>query len=155
MKEKMRAPVNEKTDERRVADRIAELAALERIKERSRLREIISIPVKGQESDAKQTSQARGVGKGTGQMSEGTYMDKITGEIWKQWGWDPTMGEKNLEAVISVLIGRDGTITVKKIEKSSGNRIFDRSALMALRSASPVSPPPNRMEMEIGIRFFL
>ena len=63
------------------------------------------------------------------------------------------MGEKDLEAVISVFISKDGTIRVEKIEKPSGNRFFDRSALVALKNASPVTPPPDGAEMEIGIRF--
>jgi TonB family protein len=154
-KEKMKEKLIAKREAERVEDRIAELAAIERIKEMTKLRQVISIPAKGEGSDAKQTSHPQAAGKGAGQGTIGSYMDKITGEIWKQWSWDATMGDKNLEAVISVLIFKDGTIRVEKIEKSSGNTFFDRSALLALRNASPVTPPPDRVDMEIGIRFFL
>lgn len=138
---------------RRVEDRITELAALERLRDLYKLRQVISIPAKGDQVDSKQTSQSQTAGKGTGQ-TVGSYMDRITGEIWKQWSWPDTQ-EKNLEAVISVLIARDGTVTVQKIEKGSGNTLFDRSVLSAIRNASPVTPPPDRTEIEIGIRFFL
>jgi TonB family protein len=137
-----------------VEDRIAQLAAIERIKETYKLRQVISIPAKGEGPDARQTSQPQAGSGAAGQKTIGNYMDKITGEIWKRWSWDPTMG-KNLEAVISVLILKDGTIRVEKIEKSSGNTFFDRSALIALKNASPVTPPPDRADVEIGIRFFL
>jgi len=39
-----------------------------------------------------------------------------------------------------------------RIEKPSGNVLFDRSALRAIAKASPVTPPP--YEMEIGVRFY-
>jgi colicin import membrane protein len=151
-KEKMKEKLIVKREAERVEDRIAELAAIKRIKEMTKLREVISIPAKGGESDSNQTTQPQ-AGKGTGQ-TVGSYMDRITGEIWKQWSW-PDKQEKDLEAVISVLIAKDGTVTVQKIEKRSGNTLFDRSALTAIRSASPVTPPPDGAEMEIGIRFFL
>lgn len=145
--------IREMTDERRVKDRIAELAAIDRIKQITKLREIISIPAKDRKPVSGKETQSDS--KKAGQETIGSYMDKITGEIWKQFYYPPDTGEKNLEAVVSVVIGRDGTITVQKIEKSSGNPIFDRSALVALKNASPVTPPPDRTELEIGIRFVL
>ncbi len=152
-KEEMKEMMLAKRETERIEDRIAELAAIERIKKMTRLRQVISVPAKGEGSGARQTLQPQAAGESAGQGTVGSYMDKITGEIWKQWSWDPSMGEKNLEAVISVLILKDGTIRVEKIEKRSGNTFFDRSALIALRNASPVTPPPDRAEMEIGIRF--
>ncbi|MEJ2685255.1 MAG: cell envelope integrity protein TolA [Candidatus Sulfobium sp.] len=155
IEEKMKEMALERTEDNRVRDRIAELAAVDRIKAIYKLRQVISVPARGQESATKQPAQpqSQASGKGKGQ-TVGSYMDKITGEIWEQWSW-PDKQEKNLEAVISVLIAKDGTVTVLKIEKKSGNTLFDRSALAAIRGASPVTPPPDGTEMEIGIRFFL
>jgi colicin import membrane protein len=79
------------------------------------------------------------------------YYAKIMGEIKQQWIWTGT-GEKDLEAVISIKILRDGTTLIKRIEKSSGNDLFDRSAVKALTKANPLPPPP--YEMEIGVRFY-
>jgi TolA protein len=153
-KEKMKEKLIAKRETERVEDRIAELAAIERIKKMTKLRQVISVPAKGEGSGARQTLQPQAAGEGAGQGTVGSYMDKIRGEIWKQWKWgDTNTAEKNLEAVISVLILKDGTIRVEKIEKSSGDTFFDRSALWALKAASPVTPPPDRAEMEIGIRF--
>ena len=60
--------------------------------------------------------------------------------------------QKNLEAIISIRVFMDGTVVVQRIEKSSGNAFFDKSAMKAIAKASPLSPSPH--EMEIGVRFF-
>ena len=67
-------------------------------------------------------------------------------------GLPPTYWEEGLEAIISVKILKDGTVIVQRVEKSSGNTLFDRSAIRALAKASPLPPPP--YEMEIGVRFY-
>ena len=82
---------------------------------------------------------------------EADYYARITKEIWQQWIF-PETGDKNLEAIISIRIMRDGTVQVSRVEKSSGNSLFDKSALRAISKASPVTPPPH--EMEIGVRFY-
>jgi colicin import membrane protein len=79
------------------------------------------------------------------------YYAKITKEIWQQWVY-PDLGRKDIEAIVSIRILKDGTAIVQKIEKSSGNALFDRSALRALAKASPLSPPP--YEIELGVRFY-
>jgi TonB family protein len=45
-------------------------------------------------------------------------------------------------AVIYFRILRDGTIAEAKVETSSGNGTFDRAALSAVRSSSPLNPLP-------------
>jgi TonB family protein len=45
-------------------------------------------------------------------------------------------------AVIYYRIQRDGTISEAKVETSSGNSTFDRAALSAVRSSSPLNPLP-------------
>lgn len=44
--------------------------------------------------------------------------------------------------IIYFRIQRDGTISEAKVETSSGNGTFDRAALSAVRSASPLNPLP-------------
>jgi protein TonB len=44
--------------------------------------------------------------------------------------------------VIYFRIQRDGTISEARVETSSGNGTFDRAALSAVRSASPLAPLP-------------
>jgi periplasmic protein TonB len=44
--------------------------------------------------------------------------------------------------IVYFRILRDGTITEAKVQTSSGNSTFDRAALSAVRSASPLNPLP-------------
>ncbi len=139
-----------KTDLKRLEDRMSEIASKKKVERIVRLRSIVSI----KNNDNSGTQKAAAQGKGSGQ-SQGTLFDsyygKITSQIRQEWVF-PDTGEKNLEAVIAVTIARDGTVSVQRIEKSSGNALFDRSAMRALAKASPVAPPP--YEMEIGMRFY-
>jgi len=63
---------------------------------------------------------------------------------------------ENIEAVVHAQILRDGTITNVGLEKRSGNRYFDDSALRTVRKANPLPPLPEELRdnsLEIGIRF--
>jgi colicin import membrane protein len=133
-----------------IEEKIAALSAKKRVKDIIRLRSMISLKTVG--INRKGTSQKAGGSKTSakGGLFDDYYV-KITREIWQQWVF-PDTGRKDLEAVISIKILRDGTATVQKVEKSSGNALFDRSAIKALAKASPLSPPP--YEMEIGVRFY-
>ncbi|NCO82971.1 MAG: hypothetical protein COZ31_01080 [Nitrospirae bacterium CG_4_10_14_3_um_filter_44_29] len=132
------------------ADRIAALEAARKAKRLVKLRKLISI--KGadkQGKDAKEVSPPAKNGGNETSISEG-YSEKIGKEIWQRWAFPEAWG-KNFEAVISVTIMPNGAVRINKVEKSSGNVLFDRSVLRAINKASPVSPPPH--EMEIGLRF--
>lgn len=142
-----------KIDQKRLEDRISELASKKKIERIVKLRTIISMKGKGEQNIQK--TPAKGVQKGPGEgASQGTLFDsyyaKITSEIRKEWIY-PDMGESNIQATIFIKIAKDGTLTVQGVEKSSGNILFDRSTLKAIAKATPVTPPP--YEMEIGIRF--
>ena len=137
-------------DQKRLEERLAEFASKKNIERIARLRSQVSI--KGSEDRGSQKTAAQTAGRGTAQGTLfDSYYAKITGQIRQEWIY-PDTGEKNMEAVIAVKIAKDGSVTVQKIEKSSGNTLFDRSALRALAKASPVQPPP--FEMEIGMRFY-
>lgn len=139
----------DKIDERRIEDSIGAIKAKKNIKKIVELRNMISIGKNPGQDNSKNPPNSFDSAAGT--MGEATYIDKVSEEIWREWAF-PDIGEKDLEAVIAVKIGRDGTLNVQKMEKSSGNRLFDRSALQTIAKASPVSPPP--YEMEIGIKFY-
>lgn len=140
----------DKIDQKRVEDRISEIAAKKRVERIVRLRSIISLKGKSEQNSQKASTQNTNIGYSKGTLFD-SYYSKITSEIWQEWIY-PDLGEKNLVTIIFVKIMKDGTITVQGIEKSSGNILFDRSALKAIAKATPVSPPP--YEMEIGIRFY-
>ncbi|MBI4690921.1 MAG: cell envelope integrity protein TolA [Nitrospirae bacterium] len=143
--EEEKAAILNKKDARQYAtNRIAALQATRRAKLSVGLRKVLSL--KGSAATGESTTSEGG---GEADILD-TYYAKIKGEIWKHWIL-PETGNKGLEAIISITISQDGTIKKYKIEKGSGNPLFDRSALKAIGKASPVSPPP--YEMEIGFRF--
>ncbi len=138
------------TEETRISDRIAELKAKKKIEKIVRLRSLVSVKGEGKSSPPGSPAQQNSSASSEGSLFD-AYYARLTNEIRSQWVF-PDTGKSDLEAVIAVAIASDGTISVQGIEKSSGNQLFDRSAMRALAKASPVSPPP--FEMEIGIRFY-
>ena len=133
-----------------IEEKIAVLSAKKRVEKTVKLRSVISLKA----SDAKGKGHTRTTAApaitGKGSMFDDYYAN-IMGEIKQQWIWTDT-GKKDLEAIVSIKILRDGTTLIKRVEKSSGNDLFDRSAVKALTKANPLPPPP--YEMEIGVRFY-
>ena len=136
-----------KAEEQYVSERIAEIQAKKKIEKIVNLRNVISLKRSG---EGKPLSSQGAAGKGGGSLMD-DYYAKVTKAIWQNWIF-PETADKNLEAIISIRIMKDGDVKVTRIEKSSGNGLFDRSALRAIAKASPVTPPP--YEMEIGVRFY-
>jgi TonB family protein len=140
-------PVNDK----RVKDQIAALQAKKKIENIAALRKIIDVG--GQKQEAKpQTQQttAGSISSKTQGPAGGDYYSKVVNKIRENWVF-PESADKELEAIIAIKISRDGTVTIEKIEKGSGNALFDRSVLRAINKASPLPPPQN--EIEMGVRF--
>jgi colicin import membrane protein len=135
-------------EKERIEKKIAAIEAKKKIEKRVKLRSMISLKARGDTSSSNVKTAAASQGKGS-LFDE--YYARITKEIRQQWIF-PDMGRKEIEAIVSVKILKDGTARVQRIEKSSGNALFDRSALKALAKASPLPPPP--YEMEIGVRFY-
>ena len=145
-KEKVKMDIkHQASDTKRVEQKIAALATKKKIERIARMRSVISL--KAQPGNQKNSSA---VVQGIEDSFSGYYA-RITQEIHQQWIW-PEKGPRNMEAIITIRIFKDGTAKVQKIEKRSGNTLFDRSALKALAKASPLTPPP--YEMEIGVRFY-
>ena len=143
---------DKKADEKRFNESMSELEAIAKLKRKKEIRKKIA-EISGKAGAAKSAARpSEKQGEAGGQKGTPTdmYIAKISDEIWREWSW-PGEGKKDLEAVVSVTIKRDGDIKINGIEKSSGNLSFDRSALQAITKAKPVTPP--LYEMEIGIRF--
>ncbi len=81
-----------------------------------------------------------------------SYYAMITRKIWSEWIY-PESVSAGLEVIIAITIDRNGKIISHAIEKSSGNALFDRSAIKAILKASPLPSPS--VETEIGVRFYL
>jgi TolA protein len=138
----------DKKKEEMVEERIAAIAAKKKVEKLVKLRSEISLKASSNSSKGGSDTALAQTGKGS---IFDEYYTKIRKEIWQQWVF-PDFGQKDFEAIIAIRIMKDGTISIQKIEKSSGNSFFDKSAIKALTKASPVSPPP--YEMEIGVRFY-
>ncbi len=97
-------------------------------------------------------SRGAGIPSHASSAASESYYALVTQKIWSEW-IPPDYEATGLEAVISIKIARDGKVVSQKIERTSGNMLFDRSASKAISKASPLPPPP--AEMEIGVRFYL
>jgi colicin import membrane protein len=63
-----------------------------------------------------------------------------------------------LTVVVRIVIEKDGRVSDTRVEKGSGNAYFDESVQRAIRKASPVPIPPERLRggeeyYEVGFRF--
>ncbi len=135
-------------EEEYITERIEAIKAKKRVEQVAALRNVISVHSGG---DTKRGGSKEDVrGKGTGSFTD-DYSARITREIWEQWVY-PEIGKRSIEAIIIIKILKDGSVQIKGIEKSSGDSLFDRSAIRAITKASPLTPPP--YEMEIGVRFY-
>jgi len=144
----MKSEKDTEKENQSIKEKISALKAKEKIKKIVELRSIISLKAGADDRSVQTTTASSSHAKGD---LFDDYYRKITQEIWQQWIY-PDTRRKDIEAIVSVKILKDGTALVQKIEKSSGNALFDRAALKALAKASPLAPPP--YEMEIGVRFY-
>jgi len=86
------------------------------------------------------------------------YQDQVWNLIKSQWlipdsGYDRG---KELLTVISIRVLKDGSVQDIKFESESGESVFDRSALMAIKRVGDFPPFPKEMfkdSIEIGFRF--
>ncbi len=83
-------------------------------------------------------------------LDQDSYYALIRQKIRNEWIY-PALDTEGLEVIISIKIDSNGKVLSNVVEKSSGNIIFDRSAIKAVSKASPLPPP--YVEMEIGFRF--
>jgi TonB family protein len=68
------------------------------------------------------------------------YLTAMIRKIGSNW-FRPQVGA-GVEVIIYFRILRNGTIVESRVEKPSGNPTFDRAALSAIRSSSPLTPLP-------------
>jgi colicin import membrane protein len=133
---------------------IAALKAKKRIEEKVRKkRELLSIKKQylTKERETPKTSSENISSAENKDTIFSTYYSLITERIWSEWVYPEFKNRENLLAVINIKILKNGEIKILGVEKSSGNTLFDRSAIRAIRKASPLPPPP--FELEVGLKF--
>jgi len=87
------------------------------------------------------------------------YYGLIWAKIKQSWTIpENLLKEKvDLEAIIIIIIERDGKVQKSWFEKKSGNALYDQMAMRAIIKADPLPPIPkelNQESLEIGVRFF-
>jgi colicin import membrane protein len=81
-----------------------------------------------------------------------SYYSLIEQTIEQGWVY-PGRDISGLEAIISITINKNGEIIIQGIKKSSGDVLYDRSAIKAITNASPLPPPPNGFDTDIELLF--
>jgi len=140
-----------------VEDQINLIRAKKRIEKIVKLRKAV-LSIQGEAETEKPVSEGKADNRTAQEMKSGGgdsilagYHTLIKERIWNEWVY-PALGDReDLECMVTITIEKDGKVLVKGIDRSSGNRLFDRSALRAIEKASPLPPPPYRMT--IGLRF--
>jgi len=122
------------------------------------------------------TGTGSGTGTGTGGSPTGSpwgspfggsaqqsKLDEYYSTIWekikKEWTLpgELSKGKADLETIIVIIIEKDGKIQKSWFEKRSGNALYDKTAMRAIKKADPLPPIPKEFSdntFEVGIRFY-
>ncbi len=146
----MPKPVKKEPDMVTVQERIAALGAKKRIRRIVELRRAV-LSVRKSKTEGREASESSGDGPARGASLMAGYYTMIQERVWNEWVFPEFRAVDGLETVVNIRIFKDGRVVVQGVERSSGNSLFDRSALRAIAKASPFPPPP--YEMQIGLRF--
>ncbi|HAA04160.1 MAG TPA: hypothetical protein DCE18_12370 [Syntrophobacteraceae bacterium] len=109
------------------------------------------------------TPGAAGAGTGAGGdpgqigLARRLYYAEVYSIIHREWSLDTArLKGQHLEAVIILVVRRDGKILSYRFEKRSGNALLDESAERAVRKVDSLPPFPkiySPPQEEIGVRF--
>jgi len=103
------------------------------------------IPAETPPSDSEMSSQIN------------AYIGMVWSKVKQNWAMPSSLlPDNNIMTILDVRIGRSGALEKVEIEKRSGNKYFDESALKAVRKSHPFPPLPSWVKehsIEIGIRF--
>jgi colicin import membrane protein len=79
------------------------------------------------------------------------YAALIRERIWSEWIY-PNLDSQDLEVIIAFVINKDGKVISPRLVKTSGNTLYDRSAMKAIQKASPLPAPVVEEEFEVRFR---
>jgi colicin import membrane protein len=87
------------------------------------------------------------------------YYSRVWAKVKEEWTIPENLikDKVDLEAIIVIIIEKDGRIQESWFEKKSNNALYDQMAIRALKKADPLPPIPKELgenNLEIGIRFF-
>lgn len=83
---------------------------------------------------------------GLTRLDHDRYLDDIEIRIRKMWNPPKFLAKAGLRVRVVLFINSQGIIIEHKIVQSSGNSVFDDSAVAAIENAQPFAPPPESLE---------
>ena len=93
-----------------------------------------------------------GENEGGGGISD-VYAAQIVMAVQPNWHW-PAQAQGSLSVELYLKLDAVGRVLDVRVEKTSGNSIFDSSAVSAVRVTQVLPPPPSPAYREIILRFF-
>jgi len=131
-------------DDQLLSDRVAALKAKKRIEKMVAQRRTaeISKSKTGTSNSGSPQSKTKG-----GKPGGGDYVSLVTSRIHQNWIY-PESSPQNLEMTVLLRVRKDGSASVERVIKGSGNPLFDRSVQRAITKSSPFPPPPQEMEIQ-------
>lgn len=133
------AEAKRKAEEERKRKEEAERKAREAAEAEARRKALLE--ALGQEEDARAQAAERS-----------RWQDVVYTQVKNAWLRPPGLPE-GLKCDLRVRILPNGDVISAKVEKSSGNRLFDDSAVAAVTKASPLEPPPAGLRGELVFEF--
>jgi TolA protein len=76
------------------------------------------------------------------------YLDQVERNIMAAWKLPPNAN--GVKVVMRMRLERSGRVSDARVEKSSGDKQFDASAVQAVRRASPFRPVPDSAKSLVG-----
>ncbi len=82
------------------------------------------------------------------------YLEAVERKISQNWYSGVSSGTGGISCIVYFRLNRDGGASDVRIEQSSGNQYFDRTALRAVMNSAPFPPLPRAFEDSfLGIHF--
>ncbi|MEM7828517.1 MAG: energy transducer TonB [Candidatus Aenigmatarchaeota archaeon] len=147
--------LSKKREEREILKEISSFISRIRQKSGSEMNESAG----GQKSGVSEIRNDRGVSGGSSaSVGRASYFDILWINIKNNWSIPPELNAKKnaLECIVGLKIKRNGIVMNIWMEKGSGNKLFDESALRAISKTAPFPPFPSEINsdfLEIGVRF--
>lgn len=86
---------------------------------------------------------ANGVAGGSGQGTpHWEYFQHVHDKLYEAWDQPGSGAERRMGVIVLLRVARDGTILGASVQRSSGNRLMDESALTAVKKVGLLDPPP-------------
>ena len=76
------------------------------------------------------------------------YLDQVESRVMAVWRLPQKLDRRKV--ILRMHLDRSGHVSNVRVEKSSGDKKFDRSAVEAVRTASPFPPVPESAKLVVG-----